>query len=153
MCRRSICLASSRQVSSPRIGEIETLRHAAFNRQCSIVAIALAITIFVGTESAFTAQEVKVGFIPGRGSDATVEEQALALAEIEYEKIGKGDYTLDRLLEFDVIGVGVTAYDGDEDLRANHNVLNEYVRNGGYLVTIDFQQDSSWNQDFLPHPL
>ena len=24
---------------------------------------------------------------------------------------------------------------------------------GGYLVTVDFQQDSTWKKDFLPHPL
>jgi len=129
------------------------LRRKIFDRQFSVIAIALAITMFVGTESAFTAQEVKVGFIPGRGTDAALEDQAFALAEIEYEKIETGDYTLERLLEFDVIGVGVTAYDGNEDLKANFNVLNEYVQNGGYLVTVDFQQDSSWSQDFLPHPL
>ncbi len=153
MCRKLIYLVSSLQGNSYKKGEIRMLRHEIFDKQFSIIAIALAITIFVGTESAFTAQDIKVGFIPGRGSDAALEEQAFALAEIEYEKIETGDYTLERLMEFDVIGVGVTAYDGNEDLKANFNVLNEYVQNGGYLVTIDFQQDSSWNQKFLPHPI
>ncbi|MHC4145184.1 MAG: hypothetical protein ACYSUD_10440 [Planctomycetota bacterium] len=129
------------------------LRHKIFDRQFSIIAIALAITMFVGTESALTAQELRIGFIPGRGDDAPLEEQAFALAGIEYEKIEKGDYRLDRLLEFDVIGVGVVAYDNNEDLKANFNLLKEYVENGGYLVTLDFQQDSSWNQNFMPHPI
>jgi hypothetical protein len=123
------------------------------NKQFSIIAIALVITMFVAAESAFTAQELKVGFIPGRGSDADLEDQAFELAEIEYEKIEKGDYTLERLMEFDVIGVGVTAYDGNEDLRANFDLINVYIENGGYLVTLDFQQDSSWNQNYLPHPI
>ena len=76
-------------------------RHEIFDKQSSIIAIALAVTLFVGTETAFTAQELRVGFIPGRGDDATVEEQAFELAGIEYETIGTGDYTLGRLLEFD----------------------------------------------------
>ncbi len=153
MCRKLIYLVFSLQVNSYKKGEIRMLRHEIFDKQFSIIAIALAITMFVGTESAFTDQELKVGFIPGRGSDAALEDQAFELAKIEFEKIEKGDYTLNRLLEFDVIGVGVTAYDGNDDLKANFNVLKEYVENGGYLVTLDFQQDSSWNQNFLPHPI
>src|SRR4030067_1335708 len=124
------------------------LRHEIFDKQFAIIVIAFAVTLFVGTESAFTAQELRVGFIPGRGDDATVEGQPCARAEIEFEKIEKGDYTLGRLLEFDVIGVGVVAYDSNQDLRANLSVFKEYVENGGYLVTLDFQQDSSWNQNF-----
>jgi len=27
------------------------------------------------------------------------------------------------------------------------------VEKGGYLVTLDFQQDSTWNQNYLPHPI
>jgi hypothetical protein len=153
MSREMICLVSSLQVNSHKKGEIEMLRREIFDKQFSIIVMAPAITMFVGAESAFTAQELRVGFIPGRGSDAPLEVQAFELAGIEYEEIEKGDYTLDRLLEFDVIGIGVVAYDNNEYLKANFNVLNEYVENGGYLVTIDFQQDSSWNQNFLLHPI
>ena len=127
------------------------LRHKIFSKQFSFTAVALAITLFVGTESALAVQEVKVGFIPG--SDVALEESALNLAGIEYELFGRNDYTLNRLLEFDVIGVGSTAYDSNADLKANFELLKEYVVKGGYLVTLDFQQDSSWNQDFMPHPL
>ena len=31
--------------------------------------------------------------------------------------------------------------------------IETYIENGGYLVTVDFQQDSTWNSDFLPHPI
>ena len=153
MCRKLIYLVSSLKVNSYKKGEIRMLRHEIFDKQFSIIAIALAITMFIGTESAFTAQELKVGFIPGRGADAAGEDQAFELAEIEFERIEKGDYILGRLLEFDVIGVGVVAYDQNEDLMANYDVVKEYVQKGGYLVTLDFQQDSSWNQDYLPHPI
>jgi hypothetical protein len=153
MCRKLIYLVSSLQVNSHKKGKIKMLRHEIFDRQFSIIAIAFAITMFVGTESAFTAQELKVGFIPGRGTDADVEDQAFEQAEIEFERIEKDDYNLNRLMEFDVIGIGVVAYDQNTDLIANFQLLKEYVENGGYLVTLDFQQDSSWNQNYLPHPI
>ncbi|MFQ6041729.1 MAG: hypothetical protein ACE5PV_12800 [Candidatus Poribacteria bacterium] len=117
------------------------------------IAIVFAITLLLKTESAFAAQELAVGFIEGRGNDASVEKQAFEKAEVEYEVIGKDDYKLEHLLDFDVIAVGVVAYDQNEGLKANYKVLNEYVEKGGYLVTVDFQQDSSWDQNYLPHPL
>jgi hypothetical protein len=153
MCRELICLASSFHASNYRKGEPQILRCETFRRKHFIVAIALAMTLFVCPKSALPAQELRVGFITGRGDDAAVEEQAFAVAEIEYEKIEEGDYTLNRLLEFDVIGVGVVAYDSNPDLKANYSVVKEYIEKGGYLVTLDFQQDSTWNSDYLPHPL
>ena len=117
------------------------------------IAILLVITLFLKTESAFTAQELTVGFIEGRGDDAAVEQQAFENAEVEYEVIGEKDYQLSHLMEFDVIAVGVVAYDQNEGLKANFKALKEYVEKGGYLVTIDFQQDSTWDKKFLPYPL
>ena len=117
------------------------------------IAIIFTITLLIRVDAAFTAQELNVGFIEGRGVDAEVEQQAFENAEVEYEVIGEKDYQLSHLMEFDVIAVGVVAYDQNEGLKANFKVLNEYVEKGGYLVTIDFQQDSTWNPDFLPHPL
>ncbi len=96
------------------------------------------IVLFFFVFSAFSAQELKVGFVQGRGNDAQVEEQA---------------YKIDTLLKYDVIAVGVVAYDKNEPLKENFKVVNEYVEKGGYLVTVDFQQDSTWNKNFLPHPL
>ncbi len=114
--------------------------------------IGIAVTLCIA-ELAFTAQELTVGFIEGRGDDAAVQEQAFETAKIDFEFIKKADYKLDRLLQFDVIGVGVVAYDKNEDLQANFQVLNEYVQKGGYLVTLDFQQDSTWKKNYLPHSL
>jgi len=101
---------------------------------------------------AFSAQELSVGFIPGGGVDAPLAEQAFKIAGIEYKTIGKGDYQLQLLLRFDVIAVGVLAYDQNEDLKANFKIVNEYVKSGGYLVTADYQQDASWKEDYLPQP-
>ncbi len=111
------------------------------------------IVLFFFVFSAFSAQELKVGFVQGRGNDALVEEQAFKNAKIEFEVLEKGDYKIDTLLKYDVIAVGVVAYDKNEPLKENFKVVNEYVEKGGYLVTVDFQQDSTWNKNFLPHPL
>ena len=111
------------------------------------------IVLFFFVFSAFSAQELKVGFVQGRGNDAQVEEQAFKNAEIEFEVLEKGDYKIDTLLKYDVIAVGVVAYDKNEPLKENFKIVNEYVEEGGYLVTVDFQQDSTWNKNFLPHPL
>jgi len=116
---------------------------------CFILSLALVL----GASLAFAAQELKVGFIGGRGDDAAVEGDAFSNAAIEYEVIGEGDFNLDNLLKFDVIGVGVVAYDQNEGLKANFEAVNEYVEKGGYLVILDFQQDSTWDESFLPHPL
>lgn len=113
----------------------------------------LCLLLTLGTGAVLAAQELKVGFIEGRGDDAAIQEQAFTTAEIEYDIIGAADYNLNRLSEFDVIGIGVVSYDQNEDLKNNYKVLNEYVQSGGYLVTLDFQQDSTWNKNFLPHPL
>ena len=58
--------------------------------------IAVAITMFVAIESAFTAQELKVGLIIG-GKDAAVNEpDTLKKAGIEFDVIGKNDYKLEK---------------------------------------------------------
>ena len=97
------------------------------------------------------AQELKVGYIQGGGDGPALHQQAFDNAEIEFDYIKS--YKIDRLLEFDVIAVGEQAYHTNDDLKANFKVVNDYVEQGGYLVTIDFQQDSTWNKNFLPHPL
>ena len=111
------------------------------------------LSVLLATGPAFAAQELKVGFIEGRAVDMAVEKQAFNNAGVEYEVLKAEDYNLGRLLEFDVIGVGITAYDQNEGLKANFKVIKEYVESGGYLVILDFQQDSTWNEDFLPHPV
>jgi len=75
MRRKLIYLVSSLHLNSNKRGEIKMLRHEIFFKQFSIIAIALVITMFVSTKSAFAVQEVKVGFISG--SDTTLESQPL----------------------------------------------------------------------------
>ena len=115
--------------------------------------VVLLFLLVLVTSSVFAAQDLKVGFIEGRGDDAAIQEQALQIAGIEYEVIGETDYNLDYLLKFDVIGAGVVAYDQNEGLKNNFKVVKEYIQKGGYFVTLDFQQDATWDKDFLPHPV
>ena len=89
------------------------------------------IVLFFFVFSAFSAQELKVGFVQGRGDDALVEEQAFKNAKIEFEVLEKGDYKIDTLLKYDVIAVGVVAYDKNEPLKENFKIVNEYVEKGG----------------------
>ncbi|MBN2591197.1 MAG: hypothetical protein JXA96_15125, partial [Sedimentisphaerales bacterium] len=129
------------------------LKHKIFYKQYTLIVIACLITMCICSVPVFAEQELRVGFIPGSGDDAGDEADAFAAAEIEYEEIGTGDYTLSNLSQFDVIGIDVVAYDGNPDLKSNYKVVNDYVKNGGYLVTLDYQQDSSWNENYLPYPL
>jgi hypothetical protein len=130
------------------------LRNSSISKQyISCIAMIFTIILLITVEPAFTAQELKVGFIEGRGDDAAFEQQAFEAAEVEYEVISEQDYQLANLLEFDVIAVGVVAYDQNEGLKANFELLKEYIERGGYLVTADFQQDSTWDAKFFPHPL
>ncbi len=96
------------------------------------------------------AHSLKIGFIEGGGDDSPFAQTAFENAKIEYKVITKDDYQLARLMEFDVIGVGVIAYDKNEDLKAKFSNVNEYVKKGGYLVTLDYQQDASWKPEYMP---
>lgn len=116
---------------------------------CFVITF-LSITV---VDSSFAAKDLRVGFIEGRGTDAEVQVQAFKNAGVNYQVIGKDNYKIEQLMKFDVIAVGVIAYDQNEDLKANFKVVNEYVTKGGYLVTLDFQQDSTWGKGFFPHPI
>jgi len=114
----------------------------------------LIVFIMLFTSSlTFPAQKLKVGFIQGGGVDAPLAEQGFKNAGIEYETIEKDNYVLQWLLKYDVIAIGVVAYDQNEDLKANYKIVNEYVKAGGYLVTADYQQDGTWKEDYLPQPI
>ncbi len=99
------------------------------------------------------ANSLKIGFIEGGGDDSPFAQKAFETAKIDYKIITKDDYQLARLMEFDVIAIGVVAYDKNEDLKAKFSNINEYVKKGGYLVTVDYQQDASWKPEYMPVPL
>ena len=118
----------------------------------SIVGFALLLFLII-TDQDFSAQEISVGYIEGGGVDAPLAPQAFDIAKVKYTVITKDDYKLNTLLAFDVIAIGVMAYDQNPDLQGNFRMLKDYVSKGGYLVTLDYQQDSTWKADYFPIPL
>ena len=116
------------------------------------LAFASALSLMLPALSGYC-QDLNIGFITGRGDDALVEEAAWELVGIEKTNLGAGDFGAANLSTYDVIAIGVVAFDQNQDLKDNFEALKEYAEGGGYLLTIDFQQDSTWVQDYFPHSL
>ncbi|MEO2002972.1 MAG: hypothetical protein ABGY41_02610 [Candidatus Poribacteria bacterium] len=116
------------------------------------LALACALSLLCAAISAY-GQDLNIGFITGRGADAGVEEAAWEAVGIEKTNLGAGDFDPVNLSTYDVIAIGVVAYDQNTDLKDNFEALKDYAEAGGYLLTIDFQQDNSWDKNFLPHSL
>jgi LmbE family N-acetylglucosaminyl deacetylase len=73
----------------------------------------------------------KIGYIPGAGDDVPGVISALGYP---VTMIGEGDYSVDYLSQFKAIVVGIRAYNTNEVLAANQQVLLGYVRSGGNLL-------------------
>ncbi|MFQ6116539.1 MAG: hypothetical protein ACE5NG_20975 [bacterium] len=99
------------------------------------------------------AKEIKVGAIPG-DKGGNIVTTALDRIGANYTLIEKDDdYNLDNLSKFDAITMAIRAYKARPELRNNHKALLDYVKQGGYLFTLDGQADEAWEQDFMPYPL
>ncbi len=123
------------------------------SKRLLIVIVVMMGAVFLSAPTV-GAQDLNIGFITGRGADAGVEEDAWTRSGLDKTNIkNDADYAPDNLSTFDVISIGVVAYDQNEELKANFENLKEWVEQGGYLVTIDFQQDNSWDTNYLPHSL
>lgn len=73
----------------------------------------------------------KIGYIPGAGDDVPGVLGALGY---KVTMIGPEDYSVDYLRQFKAIVVGIRAYNTNEILAANQQVLMGYVRSGGNLI-------------------
>jgi len=73
----------------------------------------------------------KVGYIPGAGDDVPGVLSALGY---NVTMIGAEDYSVDYLSQFKAIVVGIRAYNTNESLAANQQVLMGYVFSGGNLI-------------------
>ena len=99
-------------------------------------------------------QEPSIGLITGSLENRTDWGiTTLNTMEVKYTIIEKEDHKQDILSKFDVIAIGVVAYDTNEDLKNNFKEILRYVENGGYVFTLDYQQDSTWRPEFTPYPL
>jgi LmbE family N-acetylglucosaminyl deacetylase len=73
----------------------------------------------------------KIGYIPGAGDDVP---GVLSSLGYNVAMIGAEDYSVDYLSQFKAIVVGIRAYNTNETLAANQQVLMGYVRSGGNLI-------------------
>jgi hypothetical protein len=73
-----------------------------------------------------------VGYVPGAG-DRTVE----SMRQMGYEvtELSSGDYSVERLRNFDAVVIGIRAYNVNTDFPAANDALFAYVEQGGTLVT------------------
>ena len=75
--------------------------------------------------------QAKIGYIPGAGDDVP---GVLAALGYKVTMIGEGDYSVENLSQYKAIVVGIRAYNTNEALAANQQVLLGYVRSGGNLI-------------------
>ncbi|MFN3996585.1 PIG-L family deacetylase [Algoriphagus sp.] len=73
----------------------------------------------------------KIGYIPGAGDDVP---GVLSSLGYKVTMIGPEDYSVDYLSQFKALVVGIRAYNTNETLAANQQVLMGYVRSGGNLI-------------------
>lgn len=73
----------------------------------------------------------KIGYIPGAGDDVP---GVLSSLGYKITLIGAEDYSVDYLSQFKAIVVGIRAYNTNETLAANQQILMGYVRSGGNLI-------------------
>lgn len=73
----------------------------------------------------------KIGYIPGAGDDVPGVLSALGY---NVTMISAEDYSVDYLSQFKAIIVGIRAYNTNESLAANQQVLMGYVFSGGNLI-------------------
>jgi LmbE family N-acetylglucosaminyl deacetylase len=73
----------------------------------------------------------KIGYIPGAG-----DEVPKVLTELGYQviMIGENDYSIDYLKQFKAVVLGVRAYNVNEVLSSNQQVLLGYVKSGGTVI-------------------
>lgn len=77
------------------------------------------------------------------------------LREIGYQvdELSGESLTLQKLQKYDAVITGIRAYNMNEDLILNQNVLFEYVRNGGTLVTQYSQLWGMKTENISPYPM
>lgn len=89
---------------------------------------------------------VKVGYISGSG-DAVAE--AIEQMGLKVERLVENDLTNGDLSKFDVIVVGIRAFQVRQDLISNNQRILDYVKNGGKLI-VQYQRPEY--ESLLPFP-
>ena len=89
-----------------------------------------------------------VGYIMGVGDKVpeAIEQLGARVTLIDREMLASGD-----LSPFDVIVVGVRAYERRQDLRANNQRLLQYAENGGTVI-VQYQRTEFNEAQYGPYP-
>ncbi len=91
----------------------------------------------------------RVGYLAGSGDQG---EDAIRQLGLQVEAIGPDDLEAGMLESFDVIVLGVRAYEVRPDLAAANATLLDWVRCGGVLI-VQYNKYELPNGDFAPYPL
>ncbi len=105
---------------------METIRYPHFAPQ-SLFPAASAILLRTNVRS--TAK--RVGYIMGAGDEVPAAIKQLGA---EVTLLNEGQLGTAVFSNYDAVVIGIRAYNGRADLRANHNRLMEYVKQGGTVV-------------------
>jgi hypothetical protein len=91
---------------------------------------------------------LKVGYIMGVGDKVpeAIEQLGARVTLIDPETLASGD-----LSQFDVIVLGVRAYERRQDLRANNQRLLQYAENGGTVI-VQYQRTEFNEAQYGPYP-
>jgi LmbE family N-acetylglucosaminyl deacetylase len=95
------------------------------------------------------ADGLRVGYVMGTGDDgpAVIRQLGAHVDLLDAEAVRGGDFS-----SYDVVVVGVRAYETREDLKAANGQLLDYAREGG-TVLVQYQQYVYSRGDFAPYPV
>lgn len=91
---------------------------------------------------------VKVGYLAGSGDRVP---EAIRQMGFDLEMISENELASGRLARFDVIVVGIRAYQVRPDVVANNKRLLDYARDGGTLI-VQYQLPAYAQQNLTPFP-
>lgn len=101
----------------------------------------------------FQAPKARTAYVPGSGD--TIAEH-LQAAGMRIEQVPAGDLNSERLRDFDVIVLGIRAFNTQgEALSAVHPALMDWVKTGGHLV-VQYNTSNRWRRlstNVGPYPL
>ena len=92
---------------------------------------------------------VKIGYIEGSGDQVP---EAIRQMGFDLEMISESDLANGGLSRFDVIVVGIRAYQVRPDLVANNKRLLDFANNGGTLI-VQYQLPGYAQQNLAPYPI
>lgn len=87
---------------------------------------------------------VKIGYITNNGDEVP---EAIRQMGLTIDLLNETDLTSGDLSKYDVIVVGIRAYQVRQDLISNNQRLTDYVKNGGNIIV---QYQRSDYEKFLP---